>query len=271
MNAAVTRPYTVPQGGGSGRAIVLAVLVHALLGVLLFFGVRWQSSPPAVIQAELWSAVPQTAAPAPRPVVVQPPPPKVEPPPEVKVEPPVPKADIVEKTPAKVEPPKKKPEPVRVEQPKPQPKPLPPPPKVEPKIRPEVAKLLQQAAVEAPQRPPSELNSLLASATKESTGRDQQTSGPRGRDSYIARLVTAIRSQMRYPATSPGNPSVKMRIEQLPTGEVANVTTMKPSGVPAFDAAVERAIRAASPLPRDENGKVPERTLDLDYYMYEKQ
>ncbi len=277
MNAAVARPYTVPQSGGNGRAIALAVLVHALLGALLYFGVHWQSSTPAVVQAELWSAVPQTAAPAPRPVVVQPPPrveppQRVETPPEVKVERPMPKADIVERTPAKVEPPKKKPEPVKVEEPKPQPKPkpAPPPPKVEPKPRPEVQKLLQQAAVEAPARPPSELNALLASASKESTGRDQQTSGPRGRDTYIARLVTAIRSQTRYAATSPGNPDVKVRIEQLPTGEVVNVTVVKPSGVPAFDAAVERGVRAASPLPRDENGKVPERMLDLDYYMYDK-
>ena len=124
--------------------------------------------------------------------------------------------------------------------------------------------------VEAPPRAPSALDSLLAAAGKESTGKDQQTSGPRGSNNgYIARLVTAIRSQMRYPASSPGNPMVTMRIEQLPNGEVTNVTVTKASGVQAFDDAVERAIRAASPLPRDEQGKV-ERVLNLDYKMYEK-
>ncbi len=278
MTAAVARPYAVPPSGGSGRAIVLAVLMHLLLGGLLFFGIRWQSSPPAVVQAELWSATPQTAAPAPRPAVIEPAPtPKVEAPrPEPKVEPapPPPKADIVEKAPAKVEPKKKEPpkvEPPKVEPPKVQAKVQPPPPKVEakPKPNPELLKLQQQAAVEVPQRPPSELNSLLAAADKESTGKDAKTSGPRGNDTYIGRLVRAIRSQMRYPASATGNPFVTMRIEQLPDGEVSNVTVKKSSGVQAFDDAVERAIHAASPLPRDEQGKAAPR-LELDYYMYDK-
>lgn len=265
MSATLARPYEVPRGGGSGRAIVLAIAVHALLGALLFFGVRWQSSPPAVIQAELWSATPQTAAPAPRPV---PPPPKVEMPvPETKVEPepPPPKADIVEKTPPKVEP--KKP-PVKVETPKVQPKPQPPVPKVETKQKPEPVK---PPPKDAPVRAPSDLANILASANgpATSTGKDQQTSGPRGNETYFGRLVAAIRPQMRYPASSPGNPVVTMRIEQLPNGEVTNVTVLKPSGVQAFDEAVERAIRAASPLPRNEQGGV-ERVLKLEYKMYDE-
>lgn len=273
MSATVARPNAVPPSGGSGRAIALAIVMHLLLGGLLFFGIRWQSSPPAVVQAELWSAVPQTAAPAPRPV---PPPPKVEAPrpevePEPEPEPPKLKVDIAEKAPVKkVEPPKKK-EPVKVvEPPKPQVRPAPPPPKAEkPPVNRELQKLQQQAAVEAPQRKPSDVDALLAAAGKESTGKDQQTSGPRGRDTYIGRLQAAIRSQMRYPANSPGNPVVKMRVEQLPNGEVTNVTVERPSGVQAFDEAVERAVRAASPLPRDEQGKV-DRVLSFDYKMYDK-
>jgi colicin import membrane protein len=268
MNTAVARPPAVPESRGNVRAVVLAVLVHALLGILLFFGIRWQSSEPVVIQAELWSATPETAAPPPERV---PPPPKVEAPtpePKAEPEPPLPKADIVEKVPPKVEPKKK--EPVKVEAPKPVVQP--PLPKAEIKPKPEPKpEPVKPPPKEAPVRPPSDLAAIMASAngTPTSTGKDQQTSGPRGRDSYVARLVTAIRSQMRYPASSPGNPFVTMRIEQLPNGEVVNVTMTKPSGVPAFDDAVERAIRAASPLPRDEQGKV-ERQLNLDYYMYEK-
>jgi colicin import membrane protein len=255
MTATVARPYSVPQSGGSGLAIVLAVLMHLLLAALLFFGVRWQSSAPAVIQAELWSAMPQTAAPAPRPV---PPPPKVEvPKPEPKVleEPPKVKPDIVEKAPVKVEPPKKK-EPVKVEAPKPQPKPEP-------------VKIPPKPAVEAPPRPPSDLANILASAGTPSTGKDQQTSGPRGRENYISRLQNAIKSQMRYPANCPNTTTVTMRIEQLPNGEVINTSVTKPSGIQAFDEAVDRAIHAASPLPRDDQGKV-ERVLNLDYKMCDK-
>ena len=268
-DAALARPYAVPPASGRSGAIALAVVMHLLLGALLFFGIRWQSSPPETIQAELWSAVPQVAAPAPRPV---PPPPRVEAPtptPRVAPEPPMPKADIVEKAPVKVEPPKKK-EPPKVEAVKPPPKVVPPPPvpKVEPKPNPELLKLQKQAAVEAPPRPPSDLASIMASAS-DRTGKDDRNSGPRGRDSYIARLVTAIRSQMRYPGSAPGNPFVTMRIEQLPNGEVVGATVTKSSGVQAFDEAVERAVRAASPLPRDEHGKV-ERVLSLDYHMYDK-
>lgn len=267
MNAIVAGPYNVPQSSGSGRAIALAVLMHVLLAALLIFGVRWQSSAPAVIQAELWSATPQTAAPAPRPV---PPPTKVEAPkpePKVKEEPPKIKPDIAEKAPRvkeeRAEPPKKK-EPVKVEAPKPQPKPAPTPPKVEP------VKTPPKPAVEAPPRPPSDLANLIASAGTPATGKDQQTSGPRGGDKgYEARLKAAIRSQTRYPASSPGNPFVLVRIEQLPTGEVTNVTVIKASGVQSFDEAVERAIHAASPLPRPEQGSVP-RELELTYNMYDK-
>ncbi len=271
--SAMTRPSAVPQSGGSGRAIALAVVMHLLLGALLFFGIRWQSSAPAVIQAELWSATPQVAAPAPRPV---PPPPKVEAPtpPVVKVapEPPQPKADIVEKVPARVEPPKKKEVPkVEVVKPAPKVQPTPPPlVKVPPKPNPELAKLLQQAAVEAPAKPPSELAALLTSANKESTGKDQQTSGPRSdQNGYTAKLQAAIRSQMRYPGTAAGNPFVTVRIEQLPNGEVLNVAILKRSGVQAFDDAVERAIRSASPLPRPTQGPAP-RELEVQYNMYDK-
>jgi colicin import membrane protein len=249
---AFNRPYSVPSTGGSGRAISLAVLMHVLLATFLFFGVRWQSSPPAVIDVELWSPTPQTAAPPPRPI---PPPQKVETPtPKVDLEPPLPKADIVEKAPPK-----------KVEPPKPQPKPV---QKVEPK---KVEPVKQPPPKEVPARPPSDLANILAAANgpPTSTGKDQQTSGPRGRDSYIGRLQQAIRSQMRYPGSPSGNPTVKVRIDQLPTGEVSDVTITQPSGIPTFDDAVDRAIRAASPLPKDEQGKV-ERTLNIEYHLYDK-
>ena len=78
------------------------------------------------------------------------------------------------------------------------------------------------------------------------------------------------RLEITLPATPLPVDADVLRIEQLPNGEVADVTVTKASGVQAFDDAVERAIRAASPLPRDEHGKVPERVLNLDYYMYDR-
>lgn len=85
------------------RAIALAVLAHVVLIVALTWGVHWKTSTdqPAV-QAELWAAVPQQAAPRadpppeptpPEPPVVAPPPPP-PPPPVRQAEPDTREADL---------------------------------------------------------------------------------------------------------------------------------------------------------------------------------
>ncbi|MES2612875.1 MAG: cell envelope integrity protein TolA [Pseudomonadota bacterium] len=89
------------------RAISLAVLVHLALIGALTWGVNWKaSSDQPAVQAELWSAVPQQAAPPevtpptpptppePRPVPTPAPPPPPPPPPPRAVEPDTREADI---------------------------------------------------------------------------------------------------------------------------------------------------------------------------------
>src|SRR5665647_639272 len=84
-----------PHDAGSARAFMLALLVHALLIAALTWGINWKRSDRAVsFEAELWSSVPQEAAPK---LVEAPPPPPPPPPPkaaEVKVAPPLPEVDI---------------------------------------------------------------------------------------------------------------------------------------------------------------------------------
>ena len=68
MNAlAATRPdlFMPRPPGGMGRGLVLALLVHGLLVAGLAIGVNWRTSSPTPLQAELWAAVPQVAAPRP--------------------------------------------------------------------------------------------------------------------------------------------------------------------------------------------------------------
>ena len=254
----ITAPYVVPPPGRDWRAIALAVLMHVLLGTLLFFGVRWQSSTPAVIEAELWSALPQTAAPAPAPI---PPPPKVEaprPPPKVVEEPPPIKPDIAIKEPVKTEPPRKREPPKDVV-------------KTPPKMEPVPPKAIPKPPVEAPPRPPSDLANLLASAGTPSTGKDAQTSGPKGDPGYEGAIKTKIRSNLRFPvpADLQGNPVATFEITQLPSGEIDNKKMTKSSGLPAYDAAIERAIEASSPLPKRKDGSV-ERRLTLEFKLLEK-
>ena len=75
--------FAPPRPPARLRAISLAVLVHAVLIGALTWGVNWKSSAdqPAV-EAELWAAVPQQAAP--RAVEPPPPPPPPPAPPEVR-------------------------------------------------------------------------------------------------------------------------------------------------------------------------------------------
>ena len=65
MNAAaMSRDEMKPRPpDGRGIGIVLAVLVHLLLIAALAFGVNWRTHDPEGVIAELWSAVPQVAAP----------------------------------------------------------------------------------------------------------------------------------------------------------------------------------------------------------------
>ncbi|MEO6746663.1 MAG: cell envelope integrity protein TolA [Caldimonas sp.] len=86
------RDATMPRSAdGLGRGAVLAVLVHLLLIVAIAFSVNWRAHEPEGVTAELWSAVPQIAAPR---AVSPPPTPAPAPAPEVKrpVPAPVPKA-----------------------------------------------------------------------------------------------------------------------------------------------------------------------------------
>jgi colicin import membrane protein len=46
-----------------------------------------------------------------------------------------------------------------------------------------------------------------------------------------------------------GNPEVQVLIRVLPGGEVLDITITRRSGNPAYDSAIERGIRSASPLP----------------------
>src|SRR6478752_2967511 len=100
-------PYGSRGHPAMGRSFVLSAFVHLMLLAVMFLGVRFQSSAPAVVNVELWEVPPPppqvVEEPKPQPVVK----PQPEPEPEVK----------------------KAPEIALPEKPKPKPKPKPAPPK----------------------------------------------------------------------------------------------------------------------------------------------
>ena len=72
-------------------------------------------------------------------------------------------------------------------------------------------------------------------------------------DDFLASIQVRIKSRVVVPLNMDGNPEVRFEVILLPGGEVLSATLRKSSGNPAYDAAVERAIMAAQPLPVPED------------------
>jgi colicin import membrane protein len=231
--------------------------MHAVLFVLLVFGVRWQSRAPESVQVELWSP-PVAVQPVEEPKTV----PKPEPAPVVqpeaaKPEPALPKPEIVEK---KAPPPKPvaKPErkPVAKAEPKPVPKPEPLKPKMDDATKRMHAELAREQASLAVDR---ELKDLAK--------RQAATVDTRALGTWMGSIQRHIRSRINKDIADviPGNPEAIFMVTLLPNCEVLNIAMLKSSGSKAYDDEVERAIRRASPLPKPEKADVFDRQLRLTF------
>jgi colicin import membrane protein len=232
---------------GRGASWILAAAMHAVLLVVLLFGVRWQSRPPEEVAIQLWEP-PPPAVEAPKPA---PEPPQVRPAPQ-KPEPVVEKPDIVEK---KAPPPKPKPEPKKAEV-KPVPKPEPLKPKVD-----DVRRMQQQLAQEqnalAIERERQQIKDQLA--------RDAAASSARALADWAAKVRAKVRGNIVLPPAINGNPESIFDVVQLPTGEVLSVKLRKSGGNAALDDAIERAILKSSPLPRPDRNETAPRAFELKY------
>ncbi|NUT14654.1 MAG: protein TolA, partial [Cupriavidus sp.] len=58
-------PYQPVRERRTLTCFLLALLMHLLLGALLYYGVRWRNAVPTGVAAELWEPVPETTAPEP--------------------------------------------------------------------------------------------------------------------------------------------------------------------------------------------------------------
>jgi colicin import membrane protein len=68
-------------------------------------------------------------------------------------------------------------------------------------------------------------------------------------NSYMAQISAAVRKKVVMPPDVRDNPEAVYEVALIPGGEVVRARLRKSSGQPAYDIAVERAIRAAEPLP----------------------
>ena len=266
--AALGRDAFMPRApAGLGRGLLLALVAHALLIAGLSLGVNWRASPPEGVEAELWAAVPQIAAP--RAAEPEPPPPprpaKPVPTPQplkpVPKEPPLPDAQIAIEKAKRIEDKRKK---ELAEQAAAD--------KLAKQRRAEAAEKLaqqkrkteadlaakkQDAALAQAREAQMQRIAALAGATgnANATGTAMQNAGPSA--SYIGRIKGRIRPNVSFPDTIPGNPKVEVDVRLAPDGRIMSSRVVKGSGVPEWDAAVLRAIERTEVLPRDEYGKVP--------------
>jgi len=87
----------------------------------------------------------------------------------------------------------------------------------------------------------------------------------RALEEYRNRVRGKIRGNISLPPGIQGNPEAIFEVTQLPTGEVLEVKVRRSSGNPTLDAAVERAIRKSSPLPKPAQAELFERILRIPY------
>ena len=266
MNAAAgALAYEEP---GKVPSAVLAVLVHVLLAVFLFFGVHWQSHEPDAVMVDLWNSLPAPQVPKVehRPEVkpAPAPPPKVEPKPEPKPEiQPEPKVEKVEKV---VEP--KKPD-IALEKKKEIKKE--PPKKVEPKpVKKAQPKLDLDRSKDIREQLARETTAVSQNLEKErildQMRRDAAAAASATANAaYTAKLKSKIKSNIVLPLDIKGNPEAIFDVVQLPTGEVMSAKLRQSSGNKAYDEAVGRAIYKSSPLPKPDRPDQFQRNLEIRF------
>jgi colicin import membrane protein len=273
------------QPRGLGMGFALAVLAHVLLVLALAFSVNWHSSQVLGVEAELWSAVPQIAAP--RAAAPEPPPPAPEPRPRAPEPPPKPVA---------------KPEPA-----------LPDPQIAIEKAKKEQAlreqarqedlqrqkqqreqQQREQAQREAQERQQQEAQArqqreqerkkqqqdaaaqeaarqaylkrmagqIEGTGAPDSPGKAARSSGPSS--DYAGRVAAYLKQKIFFDNSQVnGNPVAQVEIRTAPDGRILSRRLVQSSGVPAYDDAVLRAIDNAGVVPRDPNGVPPVMQLNF--------
>jgi len=260
------------------RAFGLALLVHLLLLTALTWGVNWKSKDQSLsFEAELWSALPQEAAPPleapppPPPEPVAPPAPAPAPAPPPKAEA-VPDADIaIERDKKRLVEDKKKAQALadKTEKAK----------KIEEakKLAEDKAKAAKQAKLEAKKQAVQKeqlakkeavlaavqrkenlerQNALLgATGGAQASGAALKASGPSA--TYGSKVRAKVKPNIVFTEDIAGNPVAEVEVRTTLDGTIISQRLVKTSGNKAWDEAVIKAIIRTETMPRDTDGRVP--------------
>ncbi len=245
------------------RAYGLALLIHGLLLAALTWGVNWRRSDTSLsVEAELWSAVPQQAAP---PLVEpEPTPEPAPPPPPTKVEEPRQSEADIALAREKERQAKEKLEQARLEKEKLAREKERERQEREKKLAEEKKKKELEAKrkeeAEAKQRRDENLKRMagLAGATgaPTATGNAQKSAGGIS-SSYAGRIRARVKPNIVFPDELASNPTAEVEVRTSPDGTIVGRKLVKSSGVPSWDEAVLKAIDKTDTLPRNEEGVVP--------------
>lgn len=264
------------QPGGFGVGALFALLAHVVLVAMLAIGVNWRSSPPdAALSAELWSAVPEVAAPkpvepppSPKPEPTPPPKPAPKPEPDPRIEQQrrdaqiaIEKAEREKKRRAEEEE-KERAEKLKAEKLKAE------------KLAAEKAreeKLREEKAKKDKLEEERKRTELAAKLREQQLARMRELAGATGgptatgtaqRDAapsagYAGRIRARIKPNLVLVGEVSGNPKVEVEVRCAPDGRIIGRRVVKSSGNPVWDETVLRAIDKTEVLPRDTDGRVP--------------
>jgi colicin import membrane protein len=276
--------FSPPPTPGALRSFGLAVLAHLFLVAALTWGMQWHSETVTITaEAELWSAVPQQAAP--RLVEVAPEPPAPPPPPvAAPVEAPKPAEVDIALEREKLRLKKEKLEKLALEKQQLKNEKL-----ERDRLRQKEEKLAlekkrlqeKQAALEKQklaqekqrkdaqqaQQDAKRLDALRqenlkrmaglagASGAQGSTGTALKSSGPSA--SYAGRIRASIKPNIVFAESVSGNPKAEVEVRTAPDGSIIGHKLLQSSGIKSWDEAVLKALDKVGTLPRDVDGRVP--------------
>ena len=263
MHRAATTHGRVP-------AAILAVLVHAVFFALLVYSVNWKTHAPEPVMVELWQ--PPPAAPS-QPLVVHKPqvakvskPEPVLPDPEIALaekkrklaEQQVREAELLaqqklqQQTLAQQKLAEQKQQQQKLAQDKAE------------QQKKQAAALRQLMAQQMQSELKAESARALSNNRQAALASKQAAAQSSMRAEYQDKIKAKIRGKIILPDSLQGNPQARFEVSVLPTGDVVHVKLLRPSGQPAYDSAVERAILKASPLPMPPDAALVNEFRDLD-------
>ncbi|HYW55689.1 MAG TPA: cell envelope integrity protein TolA [Polaromonas sp.] len=284
MPSAIDRLEFAPHPDpGALRAFSLAVVAHLLLLAALTWGVNWRHSNPDIsFDAELWSSVPQEAAPKPAEALPPPPPPPPAPEPQVKASPPAPAPDadiaLEREKKRKLELKKKEAELAKAKAEQEKLKELQAKKEKDLKekeakakedlakrkadektqdVKAQEKKKLESAAAEKQRQENIKRSLGLAGATgsADSKGSAQKSSGPSA--SYGGKVRAKVKPNIVFTDEVAGNPTAEVEVRTALDGSIISQRLIKSSGNKAWDDAVIKAIIRTETMPRDVDGRVP--------------